>query len=78
VPKIDWLGDDYTRYEPRFRVARPRRQWMPHRDRDRDPRADYYAPPLSDLFQPLSAPLERKRRPLHLIWGEPIRDKPAS
>jgi hypothetical protein len=72
VPKIDWLGDDYQRYEPRLRLGRPRRAWPARRDRDRDLRHDYYAL-TADIFPPLPAP-QAQRRPLHLIWGEPQRD----
>jgi hypothetical protein len=74
VPKIDWLGDDYSRYEPRLRAARPRRAWLARRERDLRP--DSYSLSLTtDFFPPLPAPAVQ-RRPLHLIWGEPQRDTP--
>jgi len=71
VPKIDWFddSDDQPRWEPR-----PRRERTTRDPRDRRVRLEQIialaatAPALPD--HPV-------RRPLHLIWGEPLRG-PAS
>ncbi len=74
MPKIDWRDDDQPRWEPRYRVARPRRVWSgAYRA---DPATQLYVPSLTDLLPP-TAP-ETQRRPLHQIWGEPVPREPAS
>jgi hypothetical protein len=67
VPKIDWFDsfDDQPRWEPRIRRDRLRRD-----PRDRRWRLEQ----LMTLTQ--SAPVTQDppaRRPLHLIWGPPVR-----
>jgi len=66
VPKIDWFDDrdDQPRWEPR-----PRRERTGRDTRDRRVR-------LEQIIALASAspalPDHPVRRPLHLIWGEPL------
>jgi len=67
VPKIDWFDnfDDQPHWEPRIRRDRVRRD--PH---DRRSRLEQ----LIAMTQPPSVTQEPSaRRPLHLIWGAPVR-----
>jgi hypothetical protein len=67
VPKIDWFDsfDDQPRWEPRIRRDRFRRDPRDRRTRLEQIIAMTALPPLTQE-QPV-------RRPLHLIWGAPIR-----
>jgi hypothetical protein len=75
VPKIDWFDsfDDQPRWEPRIRRDRFRRDPRDRRTRLEQIIAMAALPPMGQE-QPV-------RRPLHLIWGTPVRrsaDGPAS
>ena len=67
VPKIDWLDDgaDLPRWQPR-----PRRERWPRDLRDRRARLDQI---IALAASPPLASEPPVRRPLHLIWGVPIR-----
>jgi hypothetical protein len=67
VPKIDWFDsfDDQPRWEPRIRRDRFRRDPRDRRSRLEQLIAMTQLPPVT---QELPA-----RRPLHLIWGAPVR-----
>jgi hypothetical protein len=68
VPKIDWFDnfDDQPRWEPRARRDRL------HRDpRDRRTRLEQIIAMAS--FPPPTVQEPPVRRPLHLIWGAPVR-----
>jgi hypothetical protein len=67
VPKIDWFDsfDDQPRWEPRIRRDRLRRDPRDRRTRLEQIIAMASLPPL--VQEP---PL---KRPLHLIWGKPVR-----
>jgi hypothetical protein len=71
VPKIDWFDntDDQPRWEPR-----PRRDRAPRDGRDRRARLEQIIA-MAALPPAVSEP--PIKRPLHLIWGAPIR-RPAS
>jgi len=66
VPKIDWFDntDDQPRWEPRARRDR-----LPRDVRERRARLDQI---IAMSSSPL-VPDEATRRPLHLIWGVPVR-----
>jgi hypothetical protein len=69
VPKIDWFDslDDQPRWEPRIRRDRSRRD-----PRDRRARLEQIIAMTASLppaTQELSV-----RRPLHMIWGTPVRE----
>jgi hypothetical protein len=71
VPKIDWRDDDQPRVE---RFGKPQRRRLPFSSRARaisgwDVGAG--APAVS-----VEPPLPATRRPLHLIWGQPVRRTP--
>jgi len=70
VPKIDWLDseDDQPRWEPRAR-----RERLPRDVRERRARLDQI---IALAASPPLIPDLATRRPLHLIWGTPIR-RPA-
>jgi hypothetical protein len=67
VPKIDWFDnfDDQPRWEPRIRRDRFRRDPHDRRSRLEQLIAMTQLPPVTQ------EPPER--RPLHLIWGAPVR-----
>jgi hypothetical protein len=69
VPKIDWYadGDDQPRWQPR-----PRRDRM-----QRDPRIRRasFDGIIAAAAQAPFVPNLAARRPLHLIWGTPIRTR---
>jgi hypothetical protein len=67
VPKIDWLddGDNLPRWQPR-----PRRERWPRDLRDRRARLDQI---IALAASPPLVPDPPVKRPLHLIWGVPIR-----
>jgi len=75
VPKIDWFDnfDDQPRWEPRIRRDRFRRDPRDRRTRLEQIIAMTSLPPVTQ-----DPPV---RRPLHLIWGTPVRrsaeDAPA-
>jgi hypothetical protein len=68
VPKIDWFDnlDDQPRWEPRIRRDRFRRDARDRRTRIEQIIAMAALPPL--VQEPAV------RRPLHLIWGTPVRE----
>jgi hypothetical protein len=68
VPKIEWFDsfDDQPRWEPRIRRDRFRRD-----PRDRRTRLEQIIAMAS--LTPL-VPEAPARRPLHLIWGAPVRN----
>ena len=70
VPKIDWFDnfDDQARWEPRIRRDRFRRD-----PRDRRTRLEQIIAMAS--LPPATQPEPPARRPLHLIWGAPVRDR---
>jgi hypothetical protein len=67
VPKIDWFEDfdDLSRWEPRLKRDRLRRDGRDRRTRLEQIIAMAALPPV--VQEPPA------RRPLHLIWGPPIR-----
>ena len=67
MPKIDWLDDRYDlpRWQPR-----PRRDRWPRDLRDRRARLDQI---IALAASPPLVPEPPIKRPLHLIWGVPIR-----
>ena len=67
MPKIDWFDafDDQPRWEPRIRRDRLRREARDRRTRLEQIIAMASLPPL--VQEP---PI---KRPLHLIWGQPLR-----
>jgi hypothetical protein len=70
VPKIDWFsdnGDDQPHWEPR-----PRRERAARDPRDRRARLEQIiaAASLPPSISMSNVPL---KRPLHLIWGVPVR-----
>jgi hypothetical protein len=69
VPKIDWFEsfDDQPRWEPRVRRDRFRRDPRDRRTRLEQIIAMTSLPPVTQ-----DPPV---RRPLHLIWGAPVRPK---
>ncbi|MBV9578350.1 MAG: hypothetical protein JO057_07160 [Chloroflexi bacterium] len=75
MPKIDWFDsfDDQPRWEPRIRRDRFRRDPRDRRARLEQILAMTSLPPVTQ-----DPPV---RRPLHLIWGTPVRpsagDTPA-
>jgi hypothetical protein len=70
VPKIDWFDsfDDQARWEPRIRRDRFRRD--PH---DRRTRLEQI---IAMAALPPMVQQSAVRRPLHLIWGAPVRHTP--
>jgi hypothetical protein len=70
VPKIDWFDntDDQPRWEPRAR-----RERLPRDLRERRARLDQI---IAMASSPPLVPDVATRRPLHLIWGVPMR-RPA-
>ncbi|HEY2592595.1 MAG TPA: hypothetical protein VGK33_01700 [Chloroflexota bacterium] len=69
MPKIDWFDsfDDQPRWEPRVRRDRFRRDPRDRRTRLEQIIAMTSLPPVTQ-----DPPV---RRPLHLIWGAPVRPK---
>ena len=67
MPKIDWFDnfDDQPRWEPRIRRDRFRRDPHDRRSRLEQLIAMTQLPPVTQ--EPPA------RRPLHLIWGAPVR-----
>ncbi|HEY1294024.1 MAG TPA: hypothetical protein VGJ60_13175 [Chloroflexota bacterium] len=70
MPKIDWFDnfDDQPRWEPRIRRDRFRRD-----PRDRRTRLEQIIAMAS--LPPATQPEPQVRRPLHLIWGAPVRER---
>jgi hypothetical protein len=68
VPKIDWFDntDDQPRWEPR-----PRRERLPRDVRARRARLDQIIALTAATTIAADVPT---RRPLHLIWGPPLRN----
>ena len=68
VPKIDWFDsfDDQPRWEPRVRRDRLRRD-----PRDRRTRLEQIIAMAS--LPPVVQDPPTVKRPLHLIWGPPVR-----
>jgi hypothetical protein len=73
VPKIDWFDslDDQPRWEPRARRDRFRRD-----PRDRRTRLEQIIA-MAASFPPPVVQEPPVRRPLHLIWGVPVREPRA-
>ena len=71
MPKIDWFddSDDQPRWEPR-----PRRERIARDPRERRVRLEQI---IALAAVSRGVPDVPTRRPLHLIWGEPLRG-PAS
>jgi len=67
VPKIDWFddSDDQPRWEPR-----PRRERTARDPRERRVRLEQII--ALAAVSASSTPDLATRRPLHLIWGEPL------
>jgi len=67
MPKIDWFDntDDQPRWEPRAR-----RERLPRDVRERRARLDQI---IAMASSPPLVPDVATRRPLHLIWGLPMR-----